>query len=206
MKTSARSLLACILSSAFLLSACSTTNLNDANPTETTVTKHHQTTKAERLRQLEEAQERIDPMVKSKPKKRPADNPKYLDRINKVSRALRNLCVNPKNRAYFEKTPCLPAGMKEVYLQDDSYPTDAQKAVASRLFKEMDSLNDTTRKIMLSSGNPRHVENAKYSARNVQPRIHELQEKFLAGKLTWGDYNRERLAIFNDTADRDTDQ
>ena len=83
--------------------------------------------------------------VKSKPKKRPAENTLYQQRIDEVSRSLRNLCTNPQNKAYFDKTPCLPAGMKRAYLEDNSYPTEVQRIVAARVFKEIVGAEGRTR-------------------------------------------------------------
>ncbi len=194
------------LSTIFVLCACSTVVPEEPTTNAPSASAQQQTRAHKHARVAAADDEQIDPMVRSKPKKPALDNPKYRDRINKVSRSLRNLCVSPKNRAYFEKTPCLPAGMKNVYLKDDSYPTQEQRAVAAKLFKELDQLNDATRQIMLNSGNARHIENARYSEKYVQPRIHSLQERFLKGAMTWGQYNQERLAIFNDTADRNSAQ
>lgn len=205
MKFAKRALLVCALSSTFLLSACYTVHVDESEVSnlESANTSSPDLTNIERNRRAHEL-ERIDSMVKSKPKKRPAENTLYQQRIDEVSRSLRNLCTNPQNKAYFDKTPCLPAGMKRAYLEDNSYPTEVQRIVAARVFKEMNNLNTTTHQIMRSTGNQRYTENANYSAKHVQPRIQTLQQKFLSGKMTWAAYNKERLAIFNDTADRDT--
>lgn len=199
-----RTLLLLCATSVFALSACTTVTPDAPGNTSGVQSPAGQTQKNNVRRAApKESEEAIDKMVRSKPKKRPADNAKYLARIESVSRALRNICQSPKNRAYFDKTPCLPAGMRAAYLQDSTYPTDAQRQVARKVFNELDTLNGKTREIMLQSCVKRHIESARYSEKYVQPRIHRLQERFLAGELTWAQYNQERLSIFNDTADRE---
>lgn len=145
MKFAKRALLVCALSSTFLLSACYTVHVDESEVSnlESANTSSPDLTNIERNRRAHEL-ERIDSMVKSKPKKRPAENTLYQQRIDEVSRSLRNLCTNPQNKAYFDKTPCLPAGMKRAYLEDNSYPTEVQRIVAARVFKEMNNLNTTT--------------------------------------------------------------
>lgn len=147
----------------------------------------------------------LDPLVKTHPKHLPFDNPQYLARIGEVSKAALQLCHNPNYRSYFAKTPCLPAGMTTKFLQNNAYPNAQEIKVASLVFRELDQLNQQTRDIMIDSQIERHVRSAQHSEAHVMPRIHDLQNRFLKGKLTWGQYNRERLAIFNETANVSAD-
>lgn len=203
MLTAKRSYALLALCATFLLSACSSVQLNDSDSTQGDRTHKPGQAKHYTKRFSEEP---LDPIVKSKPKKAPKDNPVYLERIGKVNQTLRKICANPAYRAYFSQTPCLPAGMKPSYLSNDAIPTPEERRVAQNLFQALDELNDTTREIMLKSGNPRHVESAKRSALTVQPRIHRLQEKFLKGQVTWEDYNKQRLDIFNETAGNESEE
>lgn len=74
MKFAKRALLVCALSSTFLLSACYTVHVDESEVSnlESANTSSPDLTNIERNRRAHEL-ERIDSMVKSKPKKRPAE-------------------------------------------------------------------------------------------------------------------------------------
>ncbi len=126
----------------------------------------------------------------------------YHERIAEVSKILRAVCTAPVNQPYFDKTPCLPPGITEKHLMDKTRITAAQKKAAEQVFARIHRLNEDTRKMMIESGNPEYARLARTSLQVVDPRVDALQRSLLSGQITWGEYNRERLEIFEETSSR----
>ena len=126
----------------------------------------------------------------------------YHERIAEVSKILRAVCTAPVNQPYFDKTPCLPPGITEKHLTDKTRITAAQKKAAEQVFARIHRLNEDTRKMMIESGNPEYARLARTSLQVVDPRVDALQRSLLSGQITWGEYNRERLEIFEETSSR----
>lgn len=123
-------------------------------------------------------------------------NEHYNERITQVSRDVRAICTSPANRLYYAKTPCLPAGMTEAHLKDRSRITPDAKRVAERVFESLHKINEDTRDLMMSTGNPRLIELAQHSREVVDPKIEAIQSSLLKGAMTWGEYNRARLEVY----------
>lgn len=120
----------------------------------------------------------------------------YHERIAVVAREIRAVCSSAANQAYFGHTPCLPAGMTDKHLRDRTRITPEQKKVAQRIFDQLHRLNEETRTFMTESGSPELVTLARHSRETVDPQIQALQDALLSGSITWGEYNRSRLEIF----------
>ncbi len=114
------------------------------------------------------------------------------DRFEVVGVRMRAICVSPENRAYYNKTACLPSGITEAMLKDTSRITKAQKRAAEQVFNATHTLNEETRDLMLKSGIPSYMDEAIESRRTIDPAVKDLQNRLLSGKITWGEYNRER--------------
>ncbi len=104
--------------------------------------------------------------------------------------------LNADFQSYFKKSPCLPSGITETHLKDKSRITKEQKKATARLFARQHELNAKTRAIMMESLDPEMMRMAQQSETRVMPRVDELQQALLSGRITWGEYNRTRLAIF----------
>lgn len=117
------------------------------------------------------------------------------DRFEAVGVRMRAICVSPENRAYFNKTACLPSGITEEMTKDTSRITKAQKRAAEQVFRATHELNEETRDLMLKSGIPSYMDDAIESRRTIDPAIKDLQNRLLSGKITWGEYNRERREL-----------
>ena len=125
-----------------------------------------------------------------------AENEKYNERIAIVARDVRAICTAPANRLYYTRTPCLPAGMTEAHLRDPARMTAQAKVVTKRIFDQLHKLNEETRALMMDSVNPDLIRQARQSREIVDPKIKDIQDALLDGKITWGEYNRARLEIF----------
>lgn len=125
-----------------------------------------------------------------------ADNQEYLEQIASVAREMRGICAASDFQSYFKKSPCLPSGITETHLKDKSRITKEQKKATARLFARQHELNAKTRAIMMESSDPEMMRMAQLSETRVMPRVDELQQALLSGRITWGEYNRTRLAIF----------
>ena len=129
----------------------------------------------------------------------PEDDPvteQYNERIAAVAREVRAVCSAAVNQAYFSRTPCLPSGMHESHLRDRTRITAEQKKAAARVFEHLRRLNEETRTLMTESGNAELMTLARRSRESVDPKIHEIQSALISGSITWGEYNRSRLEIF----------
>lgn len=127
---------------------------------------------------------------------RESDNERYNERIAQVSRDIRAICTSPANRLYYAKTPCLPSGMTQAHLMDGSRITPETRRVAQRVFASLHKLNEDTRNLMTSSGDARLIRLARHSREVVDPKIEAMQAALLKGAMTWAEYNRARLEVF----------
>lgn len=125
----------------------------------------------------------------------------YNERIAVVAKDIRAICTAPTNQAYYSKTPCLPSGMTQAHLKDASRLTPQAKAVTKRIFEQLHDLNEETRSLMMKSGNPQLIELARQSREIIDPQIKTIQNALLEGRMTWGEYNRARLEIFESSSD-----
>ncbi len=127
---------------------------------------------------------------------RESENERYNERIAQVSKDIRAICTSPANRLYYAKTPCLPSGMTEAHLKDGSRITPQARRVAQQVFENLHKLNEDTRDLMTSSGDARLIRLARHSREVVDPKIEAMQAALLNGTMTWGQYNRARLEVF----------
>ena len=67
-----------------------------------------------------------------------------------------------------------------------------EKRAAEQVFNATHTLNEETRDLMLKSGIPSYMDEAIESRRTIDPAVKDLQNRLLSGKITWGEYNRER--------------
>lgn len=137
--------------------------------------------------------------VRSEAPALPEDDPvteQYNERIAAVAREVRAVCSAAVNQAYFSRTPCLPSGMHESHLRDRTRITAEQKKAAARVFEHLRRLNEETRTLMTESGNSELMTLARRSRESVDPQIQEIQSALISGTITWGEYNRSRLEIF----------
>lgn len=125
-----------------------------------------------------------------------AENEEYHERIAIVARDIRAICTAPANQLYYTRTPCLPAGMTEAHLRDPARMTAQAQVVTKRIFDQLHQLNEETRALMMASGDPDLIRLARRSREVVDPQIKDIQDALLSGKITWGEYNRARLEIF----------
>lgn len=125
-----------------------------------------------------------------------AENEEYHERIAIVARDIRAICAAPANQLYYTRTPCLPAGMTEAHLRDPARMTAQAQVVTKRIFDQLHQLNEETRALMMASGDPDLIRLARRSREVVDPQIKDIQDALLSGKITWGEYNRARLEIF----------
>ena len=105
--------------------------------------------------------------------------------------------TSPANRPYYAKTPCLPSGMTEAHLKDGSRITPEARRVAERVFASLHKLNEDTRSLMISSGDAHLIKLARHSREMVDPKISALQSSLLKGAMTWAEYNRARLEVYD---------
>lgn len=163
-----------------LLAGCATaprgTNTDAGTQQEVTSTRRHTT--AERFAKT-------------------TDNELYNERIAQVSRDIRAICTSLANRPYYAKTPCLPSGMTEAHLKDGSRITPEARRVAERVFASLHKLNEDTRSLMISSGDAHLIKLARHSREMVDPKISALQSSLLKGAMTWAEYNRARLEVYD---------
>lgn len=127
---------------------------------------------------------------------RESENERYNERIAQVSKDIRAICTSPANRLYYAKTPCLPSGMTEAHLKDGSRITPQARRVAQQVFENLHKLNEDTRDLMTSLGDARLIRLARHSREVVDPKIEAMQAALLTGAMTWGQYNRARLEVF----------
>lgn len=117
---------------------------------------------------------------------------------------LRAACVSPENAPYFRKTACLASAITDDMKADTSRPTEAQKRAAKNIFRITHELNEETRGKMIASGIPKYIEAAQTSRAVADPKIRSLQEAFLSGRLTWGQYNQARAALVPENSSDET--
>lgn len=172
-----------------LLSACGTTSHSlkpsttseasaQSSRTHQSTPKHSASTKAEAENKNEN------------------ENEQYHERIAIVARNIRAICTAPANQLYYTRTPCLPAGMTEAHLRDPARLTAQAQVVTKRIFDQLHQLNEETRALMMASGDPDLIRLARRSREVVDPQIKNIQDALLSRKITWGEYNRARLEIF----------
>lgn len=130
----------------------------------------------------------------------------YLERIAAVSKEIRGLCAASVNQSYFKKTPCLPTSITQEQLKDRTHISKEQKKAAQRIFARQKELNSETRLIMIESGDPDMIHRARFSETQTLPKIEELQQALLNGTMTWGEYNRLRLEIFEESRNDATNE
>ena len=116
--------------------------------------------------------------------------------IAAVAREVRAVCSAAVNQAYFSRTPCLPSGMNESHLRDRTHITAEQKKAALRVFEHLRRLNEDTRRLMTESGSDELMTLARRSRESVDPQIQKIQSALTSGSISWGEYNRSRLEIF----------
>jgi hypothetical protein len=128
--------------------------------------------------------------------------PDYRARIAQVSRLMAEICSRASTQAYYAKTPCLPSGMTRAQVRDTSRATWAQKKAAREAFAEMKRLNEETRRMMTASGLEEYRAIVQHSREKVDPRVERMQNGLLNGTITWGEYNRERLRLLEESTGR----
>ena len=57
--------------------------------------------------------------------------------------------------------------------------------------------NEDTRSLMISSGDAHLIKLARHSREMVDPKISALQSSLLKGAMTWAEYNRARLEVYD---------
>ena len=119
----------------------------------------------------------------------------YQKRIKQTSRLAHAVCIARNNHAYFSHTPCLPNTITEKELRQRQYPSKLELVAAKRVFSALNNMNEQLRSWMLNSGNPEFMKRAQTSASLFVPQAAALQNEFLKGKMTWGEFNRRRLAL-----------
>lgn len=127
----------------------------------------------------------------------------YHDQVERVAQRLRAACVSPDYRAYYAKTACLPSGITPKMLEDRTRITKAQKTAAQAVFNITKELSDETRAIMIKTGLPEYMDLAESSRTKADPKIRAMQQGLLEGRLTWGEYNKARLALAQAWRDED---
>ena len=120
---------------------------------------------------------------------------RYRAESERIGDRLRAACVSPKFKAYFAKTACLPSGITEKMTADRTKITAAQKRAALEVFKLSHALSEEMRNFMVNTGLPELIDRAETSRRVTDPLIEDLQQRLLAGKITWGQYNTERQSL-----------
>lgn len=127
----------------------------------------------------------------------------YHDQVERVAQRLRAACVSPDYRAYYAKTACLPSGITPKMLEDRTRITNAQRTAAQAVFNITRELSDETRAIMIKTGLPEYMDLAESSRTQADPKIRAMQQGLLEGRLTWGEYNKARLALAQAWRDED---
>lgn len=128
--------------------------------------------------------------------------PDYRARIAAVTRLMAEICSRESTQAYYAKTPCLPSGMKRSQVSDASRATWAEKQAAREAFAAMKQMNEETRRLMTASGLEEYRAIVQHSREKVDPRVERMQNGLLSGVLTWGEYNRERLRLLEESTGR----
>ncbi len=119
----------------------------------------------------------------------------YQKRIKQTSRLAHAVCIARTNHPYFSHTPCLPNTITEKELRQRQLPSKLELQAAKRVFSALNNMNEQLRTWMLNSGNAEFMKRAQTSASLFVPQASALQNEFLKGKMTWGEFNRRRLAL-----------
>ncbi len=122
------------------------------------------------------------------------------ERFEDVAARLRAACVASDHQAYYRKTACLPSGITGKMLADRSSITKAERTAAAKVFAITNQLNRDSQELMLASGVPAYMKQAERSRREIEPKIQAMQNALLRGRITWGEYNRMRIDLAEESA------
>lgn len=116
-------------------------------------------------------------------------------RFQEVKGLMDRVCSQPSNQPYFAKTPCIATSLSDSQASDTSKATAQEVQAARRVFRQIDAINEKTRKIMIASGQDAHEDAVRSSQTRLDPKVKENQDALLTGRRSWGEYNRARLEL-----------
>ena len=116
-------------------------------------------------------------------------------RFREVKGLMLRVCGQPDNQPYFRKTPCIASSLTDEQAADESTVTPDEAKAAKRVFSQIDAINEKTRKIMVASGQDAHEDAVRLSEAKIDPKVKENQEALVSGRISWGKYNRQRMAL-----------
>ena len=123
---------------------------------------------------------------------------KLRDTLNQLSTENIGSCNNPDFKEYYEKTACTSDSITLTQMADTSKITPNQKPVLLAAREAADSDNKKYPDAYRKSGHRLGPKAADYlegqSLKNEQ-----LTMELYDGKITWGQYNRRRKEIFQET-------
>lgn len=102
------------------------------------------------------------------------------------------VCSDPQFAQFFAKSSCLNADITLDQLADRSKPTAAQKAVMSPLLKALKSIYAENNAALRRYDGKKGEKLARYDEVVYMPKLEKLYLDLYNGKLTWGDFNRQR--------------
>ncbi len=127
-------------------------------------------------------------------------------KVKQIARLTHAVCISQKHRAYFAQTACLPSGLTEKQLSSKRKITRNEANAARSVFSALNNLNSQMRDWMRASGYKPYVERAERSEATFVPAVTALQNDLLKGRITWGEYNRRRQALFLGDTSSEEDQ
>ena len=114
-----------------------------------------------------------------------------LKKLNEVGQ---QRCADPEYAAYYEKSPCSAAKVTPEQLEDQTKITPVQKAVLSKVRQSISASFQERQRIFKDYGGDKDIKFAEY-VESMKPRIDKNDLNLYDGKITWGQYNKERNAM-----------
>lgn len=115
--------------------------------------------------------------------------------LKKLNEVAQQRCLDPEYAAYYEKSPCLASKVTPEQLEDQAKITPAQKAVLSRVRQGVTGSFQERIRIFKDYGGDKDIKFAEYQE-SIKPRQDKNDLNLYDGKITWGQYNKERNALF----------
>lgn len=116
-----------------------------------------------------------------------------LKKLNEVGQ---QRCADSEYAAYYEKSPCLAAKVTTEQLDDLTKITPVQKAVLSKVRQSISGSFQERIRIFRDYGGDKDIKFAEYQESYIKPRLDKNDLNLYDGKITWGQYNKERNALF----------
>lgn len=116
--------------------------------------------------------------------------------LKKLTEASQQRCADPEYALYYDKSPCQASKVTQEQLDDSSKVTPSQKIVLSKVRQIISGSIQERIRIFKDYGGDKDIKFAEYQESFIKPRQDKNDLNLYDGKITWGQYNKERNALF----------